>query len=281
MAYAKRPYRRTTRATTSTMRPRKTITKARKTTKSAFNKRVLAVVNRNSETKMKIIEVFNNQDIHGFGLATATGISPTVPGATNVNILDTMALAQGTEQEQRIGNEVSNCKLRLRGYVFSKAYDANMNSSTLPYEIHMVVYKRKKDYLNPFNNIKSLPNNSVGEIDHTIINSVYPFNKDSFIIKKHRVFRMRPLMAAPSTTSPSNTNSQQSNAPMFQRFQCDININNKLMYADKVNTPANEWVGVLFYVLNGDGSALYDPQNTVWQNRCKVSMDAVLTYKDA
>jgi hypothetical protein len=278
MAYAKRPARRNYRTTRSGMPARKTITKNRKTTKQTFNKRVLAVVNRNTETKMKIVNIFNESVIHGFGLKTTAGITPTVPGATNTNILQTMDLQQGMNQEGRIGNEVGNCKLRLRGYIHSLLYSDTTNTSYLPYEVHMLVYKKKKEITNDFSNIKSLPNNSVGEIDHTIINTVYPFNTDSYIIKKHRVFKMRPLLSN-AFTNEGHYNSQFSNAPAFRRFQVDINISNKLMYADKLNIPSNDWVGVLFYVINGDGGELYNGSN--WQQRCKVSMDAVLTYKDA
>jgi len=259
-------------------RKKTTFTAVKKTT-PAFNKRVLAVVNRNTETKMKIINVFDDTTIHGFGLATSPGITPTVPGAYDTNILSTLTLTQGMDQESRIGNEVGNCKLRLRGFIHSNEYNLTTNTSYMPYEVHMLVYKKKKDIANDFANIKSLPNNSVGEIDHTIINSVYPFNKDSYIIKKHRVFKMRPLNSNSPGTGGISYNSQYSNAPAFRRFQIDINIANKLMFADKLNVPSNDWVGVAFYVVNGDGTALFNGTN--WQNRCKVSMDAVLTYKDA
>ena len=44
----------------------------------------------------------------------------------------------------------------------------------------MLIYKRKKNADGDPLFIKSLPNNTVGEIDHTLINSVYPFNKDGY-----------------------------------------------------------------------------------------------------
>jgi hypothetical protein len=270
MAYAKRPtFRR--KANPKAKKPltaKKAVATAARTN---FNKRVLQVINRNSETKMKIVEIFSDQDITGFGMKTVGGATQ---GVSNRNILSTIALAQGTEQEQRIGNEVGSCKLRLRGYVQSNVY-SNSNASLLPFEVHMVVYKRKKSIDNTFDIIKSLPSNTTGEIDNTIMNTLMPFNKDSYIIKKHRVFRMRP----PAANTGTNTiNAVQSDDPMFRRFQQDINISNTLKYSDQLEVPSNDWVGVLFYVINGDGG-IWDGTGTSPQ-RAKVNMQAVLTYKD-
>jgi len=249
--------------------------------KTNFNKRVLQVVNRTRETKMKIAEIFSDHSIPGFGMATVGGITQ---GVSNRNILSTIALAQGTEQEQRIGNEIGNCKLRLRGYVQSQMFSATHSSNTgtsnaslLPFEVHMVVYKRKKSIDNTFDSIKSLPSNTTGGIDNTVMNTLMPFNKDAYIIKKHRVFRLRSMPGAGSTAN-TNFNEQSSNAPAFQRFVCDINISDKLKYSDGLEVPSNDWVGVLFYVVNGDGGS-YDGSSSV-PVRAKVNMQAVLSYKD-
>jgi hypothetical protein len=251
---------------------KKTTTKMVKKPSTTFNKRVLQVVDRTRETKMKIFDCFTSEEIHGFGMKTQ---GSTVQGIKINNLLSKAALAQGTEQEQRIGNEVSNARLKLRGFIHSNTYDSATNNSTLPFEVHMVVYKRKKSIDNTFDIIKSLPSNSTGEIDGTLMNTLYPFNKDSYIIKKHRVFRMRPLSHEDST---GPINPQSSNAPMFQRFIQEINISNKLMYSDTLTVPSNDWVGVLFYCINGDGES---GGSASGQIRAKVTMDAVLTYKDA
>lgn len=252
---------------------KKTTTKMVKRPSTTFNKRVLQVVDRTRETKMKIVSVFNENNITGFGMTT---VGSTAQGLNNKNILSAIALAQGTNQEQRVGNEVGSCKLRLRGFVQSNPYESSNNTSTLPFEVHMLVYKRKKSMDNTYDIIKSLPNNSTGEIDNTIINTLYPFNKDSYIIKKHRVFRLRPLVHQVSEVG--HINPQSSNAPMFQRFIQDINISNKLLYSDDLTHPSNDWVGILFYCVNPDGSSMTSTQAIY---RAKVTMDAVLTYKDA
>ena len=109
----------------------------------------------------------------------------------------------------------------------------------------------------------------------TVLNSLYPYNKDKYIIRKVRVFKMRPLNSGISATSSALLNSQQSNAPAYRRFVETIDIHKELKYNDQSNVPANDWCGVSFFVINGDNSAL---ANT--QIRALCSMDAVLRYKD-
>lgn len=260
----------------------------RSATTAQFNKRVLAVVNRNLETKMRVVSVYDKESIHGSGLATTTftggttPITPVAPGLAKKNLLAHINLDQGVEQEQRIGNSINNVRLRVRGFIQSAVYNSNTNASLLPYEVHMLVYKRKRDYDNPYDILKSYPNNATGQITSDIITTLYPFNKDSYEIKKHRVFRMRPMhheIAVNTTTGI--VNSQNSNALPFQRFNMDIPIKKTLRYSDGLDIPANDWVGILFFVINGDGSIVANPVTNTWDQRALVSMDAVLTYKDA
>jgi len=239
--------------------------------KMSFNDRVRRVIHGEAETKEKVVNIFSQSNIHGVGLDAT--VSPA-NGLTQSNILQVLAIGQGENQEEREGNKIQDCRLRLRGFIQSKEYSAT-NTSTYPYEVHMVFFKEKKSIGNDNTQLKQLPNNNTGIVDGTIINSLYPFNKDKYIIRKVRVFKMRPLNSGISSTSSALLNSQQSNKPAYRRFVETIDIHKELKFNDQSSVPDNDWIGVSFYVINGDGQAL--PSTQV---RALCSMDAVLRYKD-
>lgn len=245
--------------------------KAKAKPKMSFNERVRKVIKGEAETKEKVVNIFNQSAIHGVGLDATT--SPE-NGLTQSNILDVLSITQGSEQEEREGNKIQDCRLRLRGFIQSQTFSAT-NNSVYPFEVHMVFFKEKKSILNDNSQLKQLPNNNTGIVDGTVLNSLYPYNKDKYIIRKVRVFKMRPLNSGISATSSALLNSQQSNAPAYRRFVETIDIHKELKYNDQSNVPANDWCGVSFFVINGDNSAL---ANT--QIRALCSMDAVLRYKD-
>lgn len=258
-------------------RKAKAKTNKAKAPKMSFNERVRKVIRGEAETKEKVVNVFDQVNINGMGLTSTT---TPVGGATQPNILDTLAVAQGPEQEEREGNKIQDCRLSVRGVIQSRPWFGTatstepLNASNYPYEVHMIFYKLKKDIENKNTSLKVLPNNLTGEVDGTLMNSVYPYNKDRYIIRKVKVFRMRPLVAD-ATATTSVINNQQSNARPYHRFHETIDIHKELRYNDGATIPANDWVGVSFFVINGDGEAL-DPKEV----RAKITMDAVLRYKD-
>jgi hypothetical protein len=238
----------------------------------SFNERVRKVIHGEAETKEKVVNIFTQSNINGCGLDGS--VSPSM-GLTNTNLLDTINIEQGDTQEQREGNKIMDCRLRLRGFIQSQAYSST-NTSEFPYEVHMVFFKEKKSVLNNNNQLKQLPNNNTGIVDGSVMNSLYPYNKDKYIIRKVRVFKMRPLAHLRNDAGITSVlNPQQSNGSAYSRFVETIDIHKELKYNDQSNVPANDWCGVSFFVINGDNTAL---SNT--QVRAVVSMDAVLRYKD-
>ena len=179
--------------------------------KMSFNERVRKVMRGEAETKEKVVNIFNQSAVHGVGLdATTTPAN----GLTQTNILDVLSIQQGTEQEEREGNKIQDCRLRLRGFIQSNEYSAT-NTSTYPFEVHMVFFKEKKSILNDNSELKQLPNNNTGIVDGTVLNSLYPYNKDKYIIRKVRVFKLRPLNSGISSTSSALINSHHSNQSLF------------------------------------------------------------------
>lgn len=118
-------------------------TAKRATKKMSFNERVRSVIRGSAETKEKVVNVFTESPINGCGLSTL--VTP-VQGITQPNLLETLEIKQGVEQEEREGNKIENCKLTCRGFIHSKVY-ATSNSSLMPYEVHLVFYKQKNQLI--------------------------------------------------------------------------------------------------------------------------------------
>lgn len=260
--------------------PRSTKPRNTKRAKMTFDKKVLQVIRKQAETKMKVVTIFDNSAIQGAGLQPA--LSGGAGGLFNSNILGQMALAQGTEQEQRVGNQVSNCRITLRGFVDANAYNATTNTSSNPFEVHMVIFKSKDNYQTDgdldgikLQKLKSLPSNSLGPVDGSVKSTIYPYNKDLYIIKKVRIFRLK---ANPQDSNPNQVNPQVNGSwdQRYRRFKMDIPISKTLKYVDGVsNTPTNDWFSIGWFIVDGGA-------NTIAQNqvRAHVSMDAVLKFED-
>jgi hypothetical protein len=273
MAYGR--YTRTTRRTFSSKKPKTNNTRRsyprRKSTRTTFEQRVTKVLHSKAETKQKTIDIALPTPINGTGLDN--GVANL--GFTVNNVLHTLALAQGTNQETRIGNSVSNAYLRFRGYVRSLPYDGTTNTSTLPFEVHVLFYKQKN-----YNGVnveteflKQHPGNTNGPITGDVETTLYPFNRNQYTIKKRLVFKMRPL--AITETASSFLNGQQSNAPAFRRFACNVPISKLLKFRDTSTTPLNDWVSVGAFIIDGSGQSLANNQV-----RAQIYLSSTLKYDD-
>lgn len=290
MPYGARTYRRTQpyrRRAAYTRKPKRA-PKTQATRKfgvaktAALTRVVKSMINRSQETKLKVVNIQTDKEIPGAGL-TDDGSVGYAAGLVDTNLFSTIALAQGVQQEQRVGNKVDNAYLVITGVIRSDPHDDGRNASNLPFEVHMVAYRRRKSIMNTYDQLKTMPHNTVGPVNHSLINSTYPFNKDSYEILKHRVFKLRPLEANISN-GDFLVNGQTSNAPMFRRFKQHLKISKKLLFQDGNTVPSNTWVGVAFYVINPDGSILHQPgvsHPSAYQVRARVTYDASLKFKDA
>lgn len=245
-----------------------------------FNKRVLKVLNRASETKMKVVSVVDGHSIYGQGLlSTSQNQGSGHSGYIVPNLLSSIALDQGTEQEQRVGNKIQNAKLTISGVLKSNVYDATTNPYLSPFEVHMVVYKSKNDTQGNPLQIKAKPANTIGPADGTLENTLYPYNRDKYMIHKVRVFRLRGYRAhIDGSQNPTDTQvlgGQSGNLAAFARFRCDIPISNTLLYNDGASVANNSWATVGFYVVDCQNNTI-----TSTHTRCELWLDAKLTFKD-
>lgn len=229
------------------------------------------VLNRKAETKLKTVKLFGDTAVNGGGVDNAS----TGFGLCVNNLLDSIQLTQGIEQEDRIGNKISNAKLVLRGFARSLPLGPS-NPNVCPYELHMIVYKNKIDGIkNDIQYIKSLPNNTVGLIDGSVMNTCFPYNTDAYKILVRKTFRLNPIDLI---TAPSVGN-QESRATYYRRFQVNIPIKDVLHYQDlnpvPILAPTNEYVGVGFYWINGDAT-----DAVAAEARVAITADLQLSFKD-
>jgi len=281
MAYGKR--KRTTKLTPLRRRraARAFVRKAKRHLRNpppAFKKRVLKVLNTTNELKIRTIVLsswtdgsvspidYDHTSIYGGGLASGyIGTSGT--GWLIPNVLAQIPIIQGTSQQQRVGNSINVKSLNLKGYIAVSPFDGTTNPQHIPFEVHMVIYKKKNDITGSPSTILEYPNNTNGKIDGTAKTSMYPWNKSQYIIKKHRVWRMKPPGAVVSfadtaTTEPvmMETNGSSSN-PYFVRFSVNVPIAKKLLFNDSANGsydskyPVNDHFSIGFYVIDGTGQA--------------------------
>ena len=262
--------------------------KGRPKATGAFAKRVRTVLFKEAETKLKVLTFMDQESIPRSGLqSTNTGKSmdgKNIPNLWGVNLdhesgdgktPNFFALARGTEQEQFIGNQISDPVINFRGFVTSKPWSST-NNSVLPYEFHILVYKNKLSPAvgNP-NGILSAPNNELKRITGTASDSMFAWNRDGYVIKKHMVMRMRPRMKTLSNDSVQN--GDLSNAPVFRRFGFRVKLKKVLKFPDSQTYPDDPDgnVSIGMYVLDGSGNALGSDQS-----RCTVSLVGALRFKD-
>jgi hypothetical protein len=253
---------------------RKNLNKGKKSTLTAkeVKKIVKQQVKTVAETKHKISNIFSATPVPGGGLSDTSGGY----GAINHNIFNTLQVSQGTEQDQRVGNKITSCNLKLSGFICSKLY-SSVTNPFCAYEAHMIVFKSKRDpFVNNPNYIVSLPADNNDRITGTVMNSCYPWNKDGYTILKHKVWRMLPRVPdnPPSVTTVPGVN-VDSSAVAFKRFKIFIDIKNTLLYNDNENIPTNESIAVGFYFINGNGQ-----DSSASHQKFDVWMDAEIHYKD-
>ena len=248
---------------------RKTPVKGKK--KVLTVKDVKQIVKKLAEPKKNIVNLFVSTPVPGGGLASfGSG-----QGIINQDIFSTLAIVQGTEQENRIGNKIGSCRLLFSGFINSLPVQTLVNPY-IPYEAHMIVYRNKKDpELNSPKALVQLPANNLDFITGTVMNSTYPWNKDGYVILKHKVWHMNPRGPdnPPSVAIPGVN--FESRSVSYKRFKVAIDIKNTLLYNDNETAPTNEHIAVGFYFINGNGT-----DSTPTEIKFEVSMDAELHFTD-
>lgn len=272
-------------ATGNTKVPYKKV--VRKYKNKLFNARVESVINRHAETKMKVTTLTATQhQIQGSGLRIALNGNPRrgilwrelLYDITPLRVKTNASASDFNSQESRIGNKIQNVTVDFRGLIKSLPFNDSTNYLSSPFEVHMVVYKEKSGVANSPDGILTYPNNAQGRIDN-VTSTLYPWNKNGYVIYKHRVWKMRsmPEILVENADDHNVINPQTSNFPSFRRFRQRINFGSTWLYNDNDRRPRNVWGCVAFYVINGDGT---DLNGGTQQIRASCYLDATVKFKD-
>ena len=246
--------------------------------KMTLEKKIKAISLAEQETKIKSFAIADDQPILGVGLNNAE-----TKGLLIKNILGSpkFIMAQGTNQQQRVGNSINNCILHLNGFIHSMPTHATSNVSLYPYEVHVLVFKTKQGSSgNPDTILQNTDNTNIGIIGNAS-STLLPWNRKGYIIKKHKIFRLKsnPVTGTSSLANAigiENPSYNGAQAEFFKRFSFDVNIKDTLTFDDAGTGPMNEWCAVGVYVVNGDGTTLLQSQQ-----RAKITISGTLKYKDS
>lgn len=230
------------------------------------------------EKKYRSFTLANEAPIKGGGLDSGS------KGFCIPNLYSVMPLQQGTNNQQRVGNDINVKKLNLRGFIKAEMYSTTNNSS-LPFEVHLILYKAKKDPTGVPNYLKSLQNNTQGPITGQVANDMQPWNHDQYLIKKLRTWKFKSPpyathtdIAGTSVTQPGfifGSEYGSSTNVHFQRFSINVPTPKKLVFKDGSNVVENDWIGIGLWVQNGDGASI-----AATQVRASLYMDGAIYYTD-
>lgn len=212
-----------------------------KKSSTSFNKKVLKVIHRASETKqMNPVILYNNRVLPVLS-DVATQCVPLIP-----------ILAQGTGQGERVGNQVSTVKAMLNLNITSIAISTS-SGYVPPIYFDIYIYKWKRS-------------DNVGAIDLTKFlqygNTSIPYdstqvppcgnlkvNADSFTLKYHKRILLWNQTASQQNAPAGGALTNCSNLLNAKNLNIDITkfLNKNMKYQDAItNTPNdNLWVSVV------------------------------------
>lgn len=200
---------------------------------------------------------FNNLQSNGLTYYSSAGwatfnIIPITPYSTYLNI------AQGTGEADRIGNKIRTHKLMYRGVLFANSYNVTWNPTPNAHFVRMIVFSRKDTGNTLLTSVNGFFNNgnTTSSPQSNMFDLVAPYNKMLYNVKYVKTFKVGPAI---NTGSGNQTNQQNNANNDFNRavaFDVDLTkyIPKVFVYNDGTNTPSNDTVFVMFFVVSSDGT---------------------------
>lgn len=259
----------------------------------ALTKAVEALQLKNQETKVAQVNIIQNQSILGAGLDYDFANDNYDGGGGLANVMaQALNMATGTEDYKRIGNRISPVSFNIKGMIRCMPFDPVTNNNRTPFDVYMVIYKKKNDPTGSTDQLSLYSDGSKGKINGSIQTTVLnPFNRDGYIIKKTLKFRMKaqPLVNSNAVTNPvtdmptlenPETGGLSSTRDYFKTFNVRVPVKKELKFSSHLQgVPTNDWFGIGFYYINGDASAT--TASTANQVRAQVTCGSIVRYKDA
>lgn len=197
-----------------TRRPRKGAPRRAKRTGKGFvtKAQVARMIGRRIEDKCE------------FNTASNVDVPNKISQEPYFNDLNFQGISQGTGQGERIGNRCTIKSARLTGTINCKDYSTFSNSRQLDQLVTLVVFKLRNytagvnpTYANTFSKMFQLGSTS-GPLTNTTLDHIRSFNKDIFMIKTIRKFKMGYSTNVPSGANGTGTQAVPSNDFKYQAF---------------------------------------------------------------
>lgn len=172
-----------------------------------------------------------------------------------------MGITQGTNNSQRIGNQVRTKKLTFRLIVTPLEYIAGTNENPEPFMfcIYFGYAKRQPSttQLAPFNDFFTIGNTDVSPSGN-LLDTFHHVNKDKFVIKKKDMFKVGNRAIHTANPVPHiEQNYANNDFPLVVKRNYDLTgcIPKVITYNDQVDTPTNTTQLFVWFEAVGVGGA--------------------------
>lgn len=249
---------------------------------SNIAKVVQNVLNKDAEVKVvSNTELANKVKVYGSGLSYAAG-------GPNQGWVSTVAglippIQQGTTQATRIGNKITPRGLNVRYSIYAlpstdsstgAGLGGNINPFvTLPFRVKVIIFRHRYATDDYSQNGILQTGATTSDLTSDIDSFFRPYNKDEFIIKYSKMFKLQPPRHA--MTSSYTGQSQDPYAKSMVIRNLNIKLP-KLRYNDNTSTPSNAQWYMAVAVCNEDSSVI----TAGTQSRCEINVESHLYFTD-
>lgn len=254
-----------------------------KVTSAKISKIAKKVVAATEEVKCVMnLAVANKVLVYGSGLNYAAA-SPNQGWVSLGGIVPTVS--QGTASDQRIGNLITPKRLNIKYSIYANPSTevgstalpgGNINPFYgLPFRVKVIVY-RHRFAIDEANQTGIIQAGSVNaDLTSDLDTFFRPYNKDEYIIKYSKMFKMQN----PRHNLTGTNFTQQNQSPGSQTLVMkSINIKlPKLRFNDATGINANSQYYIAFAVCNEDSSVITAGS----QSRMSINVESYLHYTDA
>lgn len=257
--------------------------KKKKATKVVASKALTTVVqkilNRQDETKYVVNALYSAQASSNLGTFTAF-TSAITSSSEAYNCIP--QVAQGTDDYQRVGNQIQPVSLVVKGTV--SLLPTNLNSEAVYADIYFLTCKNVKDQRDqaqlPITTLLNYGNGTNGQYDGTSFISASPINKTQFTQLRHLRIKLVKVKGDPNAalTGTATADASVSPATYSNTFSVKITLPKKLTYEAAGDVwPTNSYPFMVAGFHGVDTTGDTAPINP----RIRIQAQAQMYYKDA
>ena len=249
-----------------TRRPRKATRRPNKRTGKGYvtKQQVARMIGRRIEDKFT------------YNTANQDDISNVIGNSPYFNSLNFYVSGQGTGDGARIGNRCTIKSARLTGSLNFRDYNALNNSKQLAQIVTLVVFKLRNytsgvnpTYANTFAHMFQLGNTS-GPLTNTPLDHIRSFNKDVFMIKTIRKFKMGFSQPAVSVSTDTVASNNDFKYQAFFKIPLTKYYKKTQIFNDGEANVRNDNLFFMVFTAPADGSVFTStPLDISWDWECK------------